>query len=164
MATDVSSELSAGALIYLFADTLISSDKGLARGVSVPCSDVKVKLRELNDTMIAASLWSLRRGGALNLELSQKKKLMRTVTFVEVSYIKDIGAVGLEAQLLAAVERAGAESVTDVVMRWMGGRYDDPDQHVLTAVQQELVATGLGSEGRRSGLRKLGGGMAFEPD
>ncbi len=155
---------SAASLIYLFADQVIDPDKGLSRGAKVPCSDKKVKRRDLTAGALSSAFWQLRDMGAISLEVVEVKKLLRRVKEVRV---QTMGSPQVPPFVGKVLEAVGTEpsDLKSASQRFMGGTFPDPDAEVLHRLGFELRELGYMRVDESTGmLKRMSKIVEFVPD
>jgi hypothetical protein len=152
--------ISAPALAYLFAEWVAPAKGGvLDQGVPVPGSEAKVSAKPLAGALVAISLWSLHRQGAISLRQESKKGLLRSKSVLTVTPAGSGNGAGgdMESGLLHAVPADGA-SAAKVVGRWFGRDTANPWGDVIRRAMVEAVAAGAG-EAKTGGLKNALGAI-----
>jgi hypothetical protein len=163
---DAPSIVASSSLVYLFGDRFVERDTAFTAGEKLPCSEIKVKKKDLVQTMFQAAFAALARDDRFHLTLGQRKTLLFKTNAVFVSPgspdLADPGA--LEAALLHALTGSSQrDSVEDLVWRCIRETTADPWGQVIGQVQDYLLRLGYFVEGERSGVAKLLAGRKLVP-
>ncbi len=153
-------------LVYLLGDRFVERDTAFTAGEKLPCSEIKVKKKDLTQAMFRAAFASLAQEGRCSLTLGQKKTLLFKTNAVLVTVNRhdapDPG--GLEARLLHALTgNPQKDSVEELVWRVIGETSIDPWAEVIGQVKEYLFQQGYFLEGERSGLAKVIAGRKLLP-
>lgn len=142
----MSDQLSAGTLLYLFADRMVP-EAGRFGGVEAPYYGTKVNAKQLAPLAFAVSIWRLRELGLVTLEKVAKKRLGMFRS--EQVVVRPVGQPDLRSGYEDAVlrqlhaEPARELTVWDVVFRWFGQDQKAPYHHALHLATAEMVEQGL---------------------
>lgn len=158
--------LSAGTLFYLWGDRVVQP-AGRFGAATLP-SGARVSEKELSAVVFAASFWRLRQVGALQLQEVTKKALgLVKQQHVQVAMGHDTSfKAGYEDAIMRQVA-AGATTAYDVVQRWFGKDFMDPQAYALSLATREMLASGLAHEvdtGRTGVSGVLMGRTTIQPD
>ncbi len=162
----VAPTVAASSLVYLFGDRFVERDTAFSAGEKLPCSEIKVKKKELTQTMFLAAFASLVQEGRLNLTLGQKKTMIfkTNAVFAAVNRLDLPDPGGLEARLLHAMTgNPQKDSVEELVWRVIGETSIDPWGEVIGQIKGYLLPLGFFAEGERSGLVKFIAGQKLLP-
>jgi hypothetical protein len=153
-------------LIYLFGDHFVERDTVFTAGEKLPCSEIKVKKKDLTEVMLAGAFAWLAQNGRISLSIGQKGTLVfkRPAAFVTVQRRDPTDPGGLESSILHAVSgNLQADSVEDVVYRVIPNTNVDPWGDVVDIARNHLFKMGFYQEGERSGLVKVLAGRKLVP-
>lgn len=116
-------------LLYLFADRVIEADRALTAGTEVPCSDAKVRRKDLVATVFAWALHGLAEQGRAEIEHRTRKRL-KLITTTDV-IVSPTATTAETASAPPAAEGGGTASDPD------GG---DPQGEAVASVEERLAA------------------------
>jgi len=153
-------------LVYLFGERFVERDTAFTAGEKLPCSEIKVKKKDLTELMFLAAFAALAQDGRLAATMGQKRTLLfkTNAVFVAVSRHDAQDPGSLEGRLLHAITgQAQRDSVEELVWRAVGDSSIDPWGTVIDFVKGYLFQMGLFTEGERSGLVKFVAGRKLVP-
>ncbi|MDO9066694.1 MAG: zinc ribbon domain-containing protein [Chloroflexota bacterium] len=153
-------------LIYLFGDHFVERDTAFTAGEKLPCSEIKVKKKDLTEAMLAGAFAWLAQNGRISLSTGQKGTLIfkRTAAFVTVMRRDANDPGGLESGILHAISgNLQTDSVEDVVYRVIPNTSVDPWSDVVDIARNHLFRMGFYQEGERSGVVKFLAGRKLVP-
>jgi hypothetical protein len=161
-----SAVLPASNLVYLFGDRFVERDTAFAPGEKLPCSEIKVKKKDLAEAMLAGAFVWLAQSSRVTLPTGQKGSLVwkRTGAFVAVTRRDPVDPGGLESRLLHSVTgNLQSDSVEDAIFRAIGNTSVDPWGDVIEITKSFLLQMGYFQEGDRAGVVKLFAGRKYVP-
>ena len=153
-------------LIYLFGDHFVERDTAFTAGEKLPCSEIKVKKKNLTEVMLAGAFAWLAQSGRISFSTGQKGTLIfkRTAAFVTVLRRDADDPGGLESSILHAISgNLQTDSVEDVVYRVIPNTSVDPWGDVVDIARNHLFKMGFFQEGERSGVVKFLAGRKLVP-
>jgi hypothetical protein len=153
-------------LVYLFGDRFVERDTAFTAGEKLPCSEIKVKKKDLVQTMFQAAFASLVTDGRIALTMGQRKTLLfkTNAVFVSVGRQDPTEPGALETALLRALTgSAQRDSVEELVWRCIRETTADPWGQVIAQVQDYLLHAGWFVEGQRSGVAQILVGRKLVP-
>jgi hypothetical protein len=133
-------------LVILFGDQFVPEASMLSSKEEVLTSGVKVNAQTLMETAVHAALWTLRRAGAVRLEIRRGKALFRLLSTQKLHLLPGTASAGhpegsLESYL---VEAAGMENELDAVLAaFIGQDSRDPAARALGLMKRGLSGRDL---------------------
>ncbi len=158
--------LGPSSLIYLFGDRFVERDTAFTAGEKLPCSEIKVKKKDLTEVMLAGAFAWLAQNGRISFTTGQKGTLIfkRSAAFITVTRRDASDPGGLEAGILRGISgNLQSDSVEDVVYRVIPNTSVDPWGDVVDITRNHLFHMGYYVEGERSGVAKFLAGRKLVP-
>jgi hypothetical protein len=153
-------------VIYLFGDHFVERDTIFTAGEKLPCSEIKVKKKQLTEVMLAGTFAWLAQNGRISFTTGQKGTLVfkRPAAFITVVRRDPLDPGGLEASILHALSgNLQSDSVEDVVYRVIPNTNVDPWGDVVDIARNHLFRMGFYQEVERTGVAKLLAGRKLVP-
>jgi hypothetical protein len=152
--------ISPSALAYLFGDRLEDLFAGRSRlpfNETLPCREVKVKVRDLPIAMLTTAFVYLVQREVVRLAVGSRGRILKKkVVLATPSGGSAADLSGLEGQLLDSIRRDAKDSdVPTVVWRLWRSDVTDPFSDVIRMGRQYLLELGYYSEGERRGIAKI---------
>lgn len=133
-------------LVVLFGDQLVPDASMLSSKEEILTSGVRVNSQTLMEKAMHAAVWTLRRDGAIGLEIRQGKALFGLIRTRKLHLVRGTASASspegsLEAHL---VEAAGAENELDAVLAsFIGQDSNDPPARAIGLMKRGLSGRGL---------------------
>lgn len=155
----------ASLLVTFFADHFVAPAGMLSHKTTVPCQHhVKVNSQDLAKAAVVAAFWELRNQRLIDLHLGKAKGFIFSSTTVEVRFLRDGAAGGLECDFLEILHATRGETTAEnVVFRFLHHETEHPFATVLSRLTDWAVRLGYGHAQEKHGFFNHGE-LDFAPD